>query len=102
MTGIPTRLCLQEFVIVHGDVDGSLKGTFALTFGLRPPAAASYFPKNHSKVSVDSDRNRPCPKIQLRFSSSTPTMKEGGTRICAQRRTDGRVATLTEWANRMT
>lgn len=49
-----------------------------VTFGFRPPAAASYLFRIHSNVSVHSDRRRPCPKMQLRFSSSTPTTNRRG------------------------
>ena len=49
-----------------------------VTFGLRPPVAASYCQRNHSNVSVHSDRSRPWPRMQLQFMSSTPTKNRRG------------------------
>lgn len=46
--------------------------------GLRPPAAVSCFWRNRSNVSVPFDRSRPCPRMQLRFLSSTPTTNKRG------------------------
>ena len=48
------------------------------TFGRCPPLARQYWSKIHSNVSVHSERTRQWPRIQLRFSPSTPIISSRG------------------------